>query len=452
MIHPGHPPSSADPSPSPSLPRPRQRPQNALGQKLVGALLSGALVLSALLGGPGPWPVSGALALNDAQQLVVEAWRLVNQSYWDPDRLEEVHWRRLRQEALEKSINSSTDAYGAIEAMLAPINDSYTRLLRPSDYLALRATTQGTVSGVGLQLGLRADDNHVVVIAPLDDSPASEAQIQPGTELLAIDGTSSIELGLEGSAARLRGSAGTDVLVRLATTKGRQREVVLERRQVDLQPVRGQVLNRQGHRLGYIRITQFSDPVPELANLWLRRFAGQGDESGIDFAPVEGVILDLRNNSGGLVSAGVAVANSLIDSKGIVETQDRGGINEQQSATAGVLYGGPLITMINGGSASASEILAGALQDAGRSSLVGSQSFGKGLIQSLLSLGDGSGLAVSVARYRTPLGREIQSKGLTPDHLLTQPEPLTPGGTSDTWLGQAQLLLIEQLDPGAGAN
>jgi carboxyl-terminal processing protease len=108
--------------------------------------------------------------------------------------------------------------------------------------------------------------------------------------------------------------------------------------------------------------------------------------------------------------------------------------------------------MINGGSASASEILAGALQDAGRSSLVGSQSFGKGLIQSLLSLGDGSGLAVSVARYRTPLGREIQSKGLTPDQLLTQPEPLTPGGKSDTWLGQAQLLLIEQLDSGAGAN
>lgn len=450
MIHSGHPPSSADPSHNQS--RPRQRTKNALGQKLLGAVLSGALALSALLGAPGPWPVSEVLALNDAQQLVVEAWRLVNQSYWDPDRLVDVHWRRLRQEALEKSINSSTDAYGAIESMLKPINDSYTRLLRPSDYLALRATTQGTVSGVGLQLGLRADDNHVVVIAPLDDSPASEAQIQPGTELLAIDGTASSELGLEGSAARLRGVAGTDVLVRLATANGRQREVVLERRQVDLQPVRGQVLNRQGHRLGYIRISQFSEPVPELTNIWLRRFAGLGDQSGIDYAPVEGVILDLRNNSGGLVSAAVDVANSLLDSKGIVETQDRGGINEQQSATAGVLYGGSLLTIINGGSASASEILAGALQDAGRSSLVGSQSFGKGLIQSLLSLGDGSGLAVSVARYRTPLGREIQSVGLTPDHPLPQPEPLTPGGTSDTWLREAQRLLIEQLGQGTGAN
>jgi len=452
VIHPGHPPSSADPSPSPSLSPPRERPQNALGRKLLGAILSVTLVLSAFLWAPGPWPVSGALALNDAQQLVVEAWRLVNQSYWDPDRLEQVHWRRLRQEALEKSINSSTDAYGAIESMLSQINDSYTRLLRPRDYLALRATTKGTVSGVGLQLGLRAEDEHVVVIAPLDDSPASEAQIQPGTELLAIDGTSSIELGLEGSAARLRGSAGTEVLVKLATTKGRQREVLLERRQVDLQPVRGQVINRQGHRLGYLRITQFSEPVPELANLWLRRFAGQGDKSGVDSAPVEGVILDLRNNSGGLVSAGVALANSLLDSKGIVQTQDRGGINEQQSASAGVLYGGPLMTIINSGSASASEILAGALQDAGRSSLVGSRSFGKGLIQSLISLGDGSGLAVSVARYRTPLGREIQSLGLTPDFPLSQPEPLTPGGVNDTWLVEAQLLLIEQLGPGTGAS
>jgi carboxyl-terminal processing protease len=418
----------------------------------MGAVLSGALVLSTLLFGLGPWPVAGALALNDAQQLVVEAWRLVNQSYWDRDRLEQVHWRRLRQEALEKSINSSADAYGAIESMLAPINDSYTRLLRPSDYLALRATTQGTVSGVGLQLGLRADDNHVVVIAPLDDSPASEAQIQPGTELLAIDGTSSSELGLEGSAARLRGSAGTEVVVKLGTTMGRQREVVLERRQVDLQPVRGEVLNRQGHRLGYLRITQFSEPVPELANLWLQRFAGQENKSGIYSAPVEGVILDLRNNSGGLVSAGLAVANSLLDSKGIVETQDRGGIIDQQSSTAGVLYSGPLITIINAGSASASEILAGALQDAGRSPLVGSRSFGKGLIQSLLSLGDGSGLAVSVARYRTPLGREIQSMGLKPDQSLPQPEPLTPGGTGDTWLTEAQRLLIEQLSLGTGTN
>ena len=450
MIHPAHPPSPADPSPS--LLRPQPRRQTTLVRKLLGALLLGALALSALLGGPGPGSVPGALALNDAQQLVVEAWRLVNQSYWDPDRLEQVHWRRLRQEALEKSINSSTDAYGAIEAMLAPISDSYTRLLRPSDYGALRATTQGTVSGVGLQLGLRAEDQHLVVIAPLDDSPASEAQIQAGTEVLAIDGISSRELGLEGSAARLRGSAGTDVLVRLATAKGSQRDVVLERRQVDLQPVRGQVLNWQGHRLGYLRITQFSEPVPKLANLWLCRFAGQGDGSWIDSAPVEGVILDLRNNSGGLVSAGVAVANSLLDNKGIVETQDRGGINEPQSATAGALYGGPLLTVINGGSASASEILAGALQDAGRSSLVGSRSFGKGLIQSLLSLGDGSGLAVSVARYRTPLGREIQSMGLTPDHPLPQPEPLTPGGNNDTWLVEAQRLLLEQLGPSTGAN
>lgn len=448
MIHPAHPPSPAELNPS--IPSPPQRRQNHLVRKLLGALLSGVVVLSALLGGPGPWSVPGALALNDAQQLVVEAWRLVNQSYWDPDTLVQVNWRRLRQEALEKSISSSNDAYGAIEAMLAPLNDSYTRLLRPSDYGALRATTQGTVSGVGLQLGLRADDQHLVVIAPLDDSPASEAQIQPGTEVLAIDGISSSELGLEGSAARLRGSAGTDVLVRLATANGLPRDVLLERRQVDLQPVHGQVLNRQGHRLGYIRISQFSEPVPELANLWLRRFAGKGEGSWLELAPVEGVILDLRNNSGGLVSAGVAVANSLLDNKAIVETQDRGGIKEQQSATAGALYDGPLLTVINGGSASASEILAGALQDAGRSSLVGSRSFGKGLIQSLLSLGDGSGLAVSVARYRTPLGREIQSMGLTPDHSLPQPEPLTPGGKNDTWLGEAQRLLIEQLGPGTG--
>jgi len=213
--------------------------------------------------------VAPALALNDAQQEVVEAWSLVNQSYVDPARLEAVQWRRLRQKTLERPIESSEQAYTAIEAMLAPIGDPYTRLLRPADYGALRSTTQGTVSGVGLQLALRGEGpgerQRIVVIAPLDGSPAAEAGILSGTEVLSIDGRSAIGMGLEATAARLRGEPGSEVLVTLRQAGNpADREVRLKRRQVDLLPVRHRRLREGKRQLGYLRITQYSEAVPHL--------------------------------------------------------------------------------------------------------------------------------------------------------------------------------------------
>lgn len=389
---------------------------------------------------------SPALALNDAQQLVVEAWRLVNQSYVDPVQLEAVQWRRLRQKALEKPIASSLEAYAAIEAMLAPIDDPYTRMLRPEEFATLRSNTQGRVTGVGLQLGLRAGDQRIVVIAPLDASPAADAGIVSGTEILRVNGTPTEALGLEGTAARLRGPAGSDVVVALRTPTGQETELLLDRREVDLQPVRSHRLRSDGHTLGYLRITQFSEPVPQLVRSALAELTAPGGAG-----PIEGLVLDLRNNSGGLVAAGLAVADGLLDGEPIVETQDRGGIADRQQASAGQLYGGPMLTLVNAGTASASEILAGALQDGGRSRLAGSRTFGKGLIQTLINLSDGSGLAVTVARYLTPSGRDIQNQGIEPDVLLPQPEPLEPDGERDTWLGEAATLLVAGLSAPAPA-
>ncbi|MFN9924650.1 MAG: carboxyl-terminal processing protease CtpZ [Cyanobacteriota bacterium] len=419
---------------SPQPPPPRTAQPFATGLRSLLALL---LCLAIGL------PAQPALALSDAQQLVVEAWRLVNQSYVDPQQLEKIHWRQLRQKALERSIGSSSQAYAAIESMLAPIGDPYTRMLRPQEYGALRSNTKGTVSGVGLQLGLRERDQQMVVISPLEDSPASEAGIVSGTELLAVDGVPTGELGLDGAAARLRGEAGSDVLLKLQPPGGgsQTREVILERREVDLQPVRSKVLRRGEHLLGYLRITQFSDPVPDQVEAALDRFSGKEGDDG----SVEGLILDLRNNSGGLVSAGVAVANMVLDGEPIVETLERNGITSLQQASRGLCYGGPMVTLVNGGTASASEILAGALQDSGRSELAGSRTFGKGLIQTLISLGDGSGMAVTVARYLTPSGRDIQHQGIEPDLRLPTPEPLNPGGEGDSWLDQAAEQLFSQL-------
>lgn len=415
-----------------SLPKPpSSQPIAWLGKPMALALL----LCVGLWLQPGP-----VLALNDAQQLVVEAWRLVNQSYVDPAQLEAVQWRRLRQKALETSITSSVQAYDAIEAMLAPIGDPYTRMLRPEEYATLRSNTQGRVTGVGLQLGLRAGDQQIVVIAPLDSSPAADAGIVSGTEILKVDGIPADVLGLEGTAARLRGPAGSDVLLALRTPAGQPAEVLLDRREVDLQPVRSHRLQSEGHSLGYLRITQFSEPVPQQVRSALAELTAAGGNG-----PIEGLILDLRNNSGGLVAAGLAVADGLLDGEPIVETQDRGGIAARQQATPGRLYGGPMLTLVNAGTASASEILAGALQDSGRSRLAGSRTFGKGLIQTLINLSDGSGLAVTVARYLTPSGRDIQNQGIEPDVLLPQPEPLEPDGDGDTWREAAATLLVAEL-------
>ena len=389
------------------------------------------LLLILQLGGP-------ALALTDDQTLVVDVWRLVNESYVDSS-FSGVPWRRLRQKALEKTISNRVDAYDAIDAMLAPLDDPYTRLLRPESYGQLEAATKGTVSGIGLQLGINHDSGSVVVIAPVEDSPAAEAGLVDGTLLRSINGQATSELGLDGSAALLRGDSGSSVHLEVTLPDGEEQSLDLERRAIDLRPVRSRRLRSGDHTLGYLRINQFSEPVPEAVQEALADLEAKG---------IEGLVLDLRNNTGGLVSAGLAVADDFLAGDVIVETQDRNGINEQRPANGGRLFDGPMLTLINGGTASASEILAGALQDNDRSKLLGSTSFGKGEIQPLLPLGDGSGLAVTVARYLTPNGRAIQGQGLEPDEPLSSTEPSgsSIGSDDDAWLRSAEEALITQLE------
>ena len=378
------------------------------------------------------------LALNDGQQLVLETWNIVNEGFLNPDKFNEVQWRRLRQEAIEKPITTSDEAYSAIEKMLSPLGDPYTRLLRPDDFVALKGSNIGSeINGVGLQLGARNDDGEIVVIAPLEGSPAADAEIVSGSILLKVDNDSPKRLGLEATASKLRGETGSKVFITIQTPDEQTKELTLERRSVDLRPVRTRRIRNENHTLGYLRITQFSEGVPEKVKEALNELSEKD---------VEGIVLDLRNNSGGLVSSGLAVADAFLSEKPIVETKNRDEINDPIPADKETLYDGPLVTLVNGGTASASEILAGALQDNQRSLLIGSRTFGKGLIQSLTNLSDGSGLAVTVASYLTPSGRDIQNLGIEPDRYLEIPEPLNPGGPEDRWLQDAELLMEASLD------
>ncbi len=377
-------------------------------------------------------------ALNDGQELILETWNIVNEGFLNPDKFNEVQWKRLRQQALEKPITTSDEAYSAIESMLLPLGDPYTRLLKPNDFKALKESNIGSeINGVGLQLGARNDDGEIVVIAPLEGSPAADAGISSGSILLKVQNESPKKLGLEATASKLRGETGSKVLIEIQSPEDEIKEIILERRSVDLRPVRTKRIRTENHTLGYLRITQFSEGVPDQVEEALKELSEK---------EIEGIVLDLRNNSGGLVSSGLAVADAFLSEKPIVETKSRYEINDPIPSNKETLYEGPLVTLVNGGTASASEILAGALQDNERSLLLGKRTFGKGLIQTLTNLSDGSGLAVTVASYLTPSGRDIQNLGIEPDRNLELPEPLNPGGAEDRWLIDAELFMEANLD------
>ncbi len=376
-------------------------------------------------------------ALSDTKEFVLNAWTLVNEGFYDPGKFDEVQWKRIRQQTLQKQIETSEEAYSAIEDMLKPLDDPYTRFLRPKDYELLKASNFGSeINGVGLQLG-EDENNKVKVISTLAGSPAEDAGIISGDFINKVDGISAEELGLANTASKLRGETGTKVLVEVTSISGEIKEIDLERRSVDLRPVRTKRLRDDSHTIGYLRITQFSESVPKRIEEALQDLKEKD---------VEGIILDLRNNSGGLVSSGIAVADSFLSEKPIVETKDRNGIKDAIISQKATSFDGPMVTIVNNATASASEILAGSLQDNGRSILMGEQTYGKGLIQSLKSLGEESGLAITVASYLTPKGNNIQGKGITPDKLLDIPDAIEYGNSEDKWVRNAEIFLESLLE------
>ena len=382
--------------------------------------------------------ISDVQALSDSKQIVLDAWSLVNEGYYDPDIFDEIQWKKIRQKTLQKQIDNSEQAYAAIEEMLKPLDDPYTRVLRPKDYALLKSSNLGSeINGVGLQLGTDDESGKIVIISTLAGSPAEDAGILSGNFIESVNGESSIKLGLANTASKLRGEKGTKVLVTISDKDGESKEIDLERRSVDLRPVRTKRLRDETHTIGYLRITQFSESVPKKIEEALQE---------LNEKEVEGIILDLRNNSGGLVSSGIAVADCFLNKKLVVETKNREGIKDSIISEEKTIFNGPMVTLVNSGTASASEILSGALQDNGRSALIGKQTYGKGLIQSLKSLTDDSGIAITVASYLTPKGNNIQGRGIIPDKILDFNEAKDFGSSEDKWVKNAEIYLSSLID------
>jgi carboxyl-terminal processing protease len=356
------------------------------------------------------WPAPPASALTEEQQLLSEAWRIVNRAYVD-DTFNHQNWSQLRQKLVKQPLKNREATYEAIGQMLASLDDPFTRLLKPDQYNSLQLNTSGELTGVGLQIALDRATDFIQVVAPIDGSPAARAGLQPRDIILKIDDISTANLSLEAAAARMRGPTGSRVTLTVKREGiSEPLEFQLERDRIALNPVYAQLqTSESGTAIGYIRLSQFSaNATAEMADA-ISRLQGEGAQA---------YILDLRNNPGGLLQAGIEIARLWLDSGTIVYTVNRQGVLGSFEAVGEALTDAPLAILVNQGTASASEILAGALQDNGRAQLVGEKTFGKGLIQSLFDLSDGSGLAVTVAKYETPNHRDIHKLGIVPDRVV----------------------------------
>jgi carboxyl-terminal processing protease len=384
----------------------------------------------------GSW-AEPAMALTDEQKLLNEAWRIVNRSYVD-DTFNHRNWRSIREQTIKAPLSDREQTYTAIQEMLANLDDPFTRLLKPEQYRSLQVNTSGELTGVGLQIAIDPQTNTLTVIAPIAGSPADKAGIQPLDRILKIDGTPTSELSLDEAATKMRGPAGTAVILTLGR-EGREspQDIELVRDRIALNPVYAELQSGpENLPVGYIRLSQFSaNATAEVSNA-IERLEKQGAAA---------YILDLRNNPGGLLQAGIEIARLWIDSGTIVYTVNRQGVLGSFDAYGQALTDDPLIVLVNKGTASASEILAGALQDNGRAKLVGEKTFGKGLIQSLFDLSDGSGLAVTVAKYETPNHTDIHKMGIVPDRVVPS-ESMTGVqiGTETDLQYQAALELLKQ--------
>lgn len=341
---------------------------------------------------------------DSPKELIDEVWQIIDKNYVDAT-FNQVDWRAVRNDYLNRSYGSPEEAYDAIREMLAQLDDPYTRFMDPDEFRSMQIDTSGELTGVGIQLAQDEETNKLIVVAPIEDTPAFNAGIQSQDIIVAIDGRSTEGMDINEAVNLIRGPVGSQVVLTVRRND-REIEFPITRARIEIHPVRYSYREDLSGGIGYVRLTQFS----QLAAEEMRDAILELEEQNVG-----GYVLDLRANPGGLLQASIEIARMWFDEGTIVSTVNRQGISEVQRANGRSLTDKPLVVLVDGGSASASEILSGALQDNGRALLVGTQTFGKGLVQSVRPVGNGSGLAVTIAKYYTPNGRDINQEGIPPD-------------------------------------
>ncbi len=299
--------------------------------------------------------------------------------------------------------------HGAIKGMLETL-DPHTLFMPPEVFKEMKIDTSGEFGGLGIEVVKK--DEVITVVSPLDDTPAARAGIRPGDQILAIDDEATKGMDVARVISKLRGPAGKKIVLSIMREGfNAPREIVVIRDHIRLVSIEGQLYEG----IGYVRVKNFQ----ERTDAYLRKELDR--PRTLNGAELKGLVVDLRNNPGGLLDQAVAVSDRFLPGNlTIVTTRGRDGRNttEERSKDRDTEKAYPLVVLVNGGSASASEIVAGALQDHRRAVVMGTPTFGKGSVQTVIELEDGSGLKLTIARYYTPKGRSIQERGITPDFIV----------------------------------
>jgi carboxyl-terminal processing protease len=339
-------------------------------------------------------------------------------------------FEKIRSDYVEKPDEQKL-VEAAINGMLGSL-DPHSSYMDAKSFRDMQVQTRGEFGGLGIEV--TQEDGLIKVVTPIDDTPASRAGILSGDIITAIDGENVQGLSLNQAVDKMRGAPDTSVTLRILRGSNKDpQDIKVTRAVIQIKSVRE---HQEGDDIGYIRITQFNEQTFEGVRAAIQKF-----QNDIPAAKFKGYILDLRNNPGGLLDQSIAVVNCFLDRGEIVSTRGRNADETMRyNARPGDLSKGkPVVVLINGGSASASEIVAGALQDHKRATILGTRSFGKGSVQTIIPLGQNNGaVRLTTARYYTPAGRSIQAKGIDPDVTVLQDVPDDLKGKDDT-KGEASL-------------
>ena len=297
--------------------------------------------------------------------------------------------------------------YGAIKGMVDQLDDPYSEFLDPEEREQWEMSLEGELTGIGVEIGIR--DGLLTIIAPLVETPAERAGILPGDKVLAIDGDSTEGITLTEASLRIRGEIGTSVVLLVRHKDGTEEEILVVRDLIVVEAVKSELL--EDDRIGYIQIRRFdSDTTLELDRALVN----------FDLNELEGFILDLRNNGGGRLETAISVSSRFVDEGIICMTKGRVAGEQSYYSSGNAVPNLPLVVLVNGGTASAAEITAGAIRDHGMGILMGERTFGKGVIQRLMQFADNSALKLTTGEYYTPLGHVVHEVGLEPDIALSE--------------------------------
>lgn len=347
-----------------------------------------------------------AVLADAPQDLYDYVWKNVNSKYVDQTNNEQ-NWARWRHK-YDATMKTQEDAYVAIATMLASLNDPYTRFLDPKEFAEETSSIQGSLKGIGIQIAVK--DGKLMVIAPLEGTPAERAGIIADDEILEIDGVSTKGITVDKAADKIRGKEGTSVNLLIKRKDSVPKVYRVTRENIEIKSIsqKTPLDTVVPQNMGYIKISSFlsRNLTKEFSNVLAHSMDKQG------------YIIDLRSNPGGLLDNAINISDMFLPGGVIVSTVDRDGYKVSQRAARTVYTNKPLVVLINKGSASASEILSGALKDHGRAIIIGEKSFGKGLVQEVNHLPMNSGMNITIQKYLTPSGSDIHKKGITPDVVV----------------------------------